>query len=133
MKFQFYAMFALYVLGIFAGFYCATPIIGYMFGAGNFIRVIYFVLTMYGNAEKFAFSGMNAKQLNLILGVQSVLGVVICVCTYLSSQNEDYQTAMTEMAAAAVGKWDDRGFFLTCLLVMHGFFTVVQLPGVIAP
>jgi len=133
MKFQFYAMFSLYVLGIFAGFYCATPVIGYMFGAGNFFRVIYFAWIIYGDAQKFAFTGMNAKQLNIILGVQSVLGLVILGCTYLSSQNEEYQAAMAEMAAAAAGKWDDYGFYLTFVLSMHGFFTLVQLPGVIAP
>jgi len=133
MKFQFYALFAIYVLGIFAGVYCATPIIGYMFSAGNFIRVIYFAWAVYGDAEKFAFSGMSAKQLNIILGVQTVLGVAILGCTYISSQNEDYQTAMTEMAAAAAGKWDEHSFYLTFIFVMHGFFSLVQIPGVLMP
>ena len=73
MKFQFGALFALYVLGVFAGIYCPTTLIGYMFAAGNLVHVLYFGFNIYGDAEKMAMSGMSAKQLNIILIVQSVL------------------------------------------------------------
>merc|ERR1719453_1064927 len=133
MKFQFGALFALYVLGIFAGIWCATPLIGYTFAAGNFVRVLYFAFNIYGDAEKMAMSGMNAKQLNIILIVQSVLGVVIAVCTYLSSQDADYQTWLAGAEADAVSKWDTYGFYCTFLLVAHGFFMLTSIPGVLAP
>ena len=133
MKFQFLALFALYILGVFAGIFCATPVVGYMFAIGNFVRVAYFAATIFGNAQKFAYSGMSRKQLNIILIVQTVLGVVILAATYCSAQSAEYQTAMKTMADEAAGKWETQGFYIKFVLVMHGFFTFVQIPGVVAP
>jgi len=133
MKFQFTALLAVYCLGIFAGIWCATPLIGYMFAIGNLVRVIFFGYYIYGDAEKIAMSGMNVKQLNIILIVQTVMGIVIAVCTYISSQDDEYQTWLSSAQADAVGKWDEYGFYMKFLLIMHGFFTLTSLPGVIAP
>lgn len=78
-------------------------------------------------------SGMAVKQLNIILGVQFAMGVVVAVCTYISSQDADYQTWLAGAAEDAVGKWDEYGFYLTFLLSAHGFFTLTSIPGVLAP
>lgn len=131
MKFLFGGLLFVYILGIFAGFYCPTPVIGYMFGAGNFLRVGYIGLWMM-NAETYAMTGFGG-QLKVILVVQSVLGIVILACTYISSGNADYQAYAAAMAADAEGKWDADAFYIKFIFGIHAFFTLTGLPGLIAP
>merc|ERR1719421_659794 len=78
-------------------------------------------------------SGMNVKQLNIILAVQTLMGIVVAVCTYVSSQNAEYQAWLTGAETDAVGKWDEYGFYIKFLLGAHAFFSLTSIPGVIAP
>ena len=59
MKFLFGGLLFVYILGIFAAFYCPTVIIGYMFGAGDFLRVALILVWIYADAEKYAMTGFG--------------------------------------------------------------------------
>ena len=69
----------------------------------------------------------------MILVIQSVLGLVILGCTYLSSGNEEYQAYAADMAVNAVAKWDTDAFYIKFILGIHAFFTLTGLPGLLAP
>lgn len=131
MKFQFGALLFVYLLGIFAAVYAPATVVGYVFGAGNFLRVLYIVY-FKSDAERFAMSGFG-NMMNTILIVQSVLGCIIIACTYISSGNAEYQAFAADMAASAEAKWDTDRSYIYYILGVHGFFTLTGLPGLFAP
>lgn len=131
MKFQFGGLTFLYLLGAFAGYFCPTVIIGYMFAGGNFARVAFLLIKM-ADSEKWAMAGFG-KTVNVILIVQTVLGIIIAYCTYLSSTDAEYQAYAASMAADAEAKWGTDYGYMVFLFVIHGFFTLTGLPGLFAP
>ena len=132
MKFQFVALFALYVLGVFAGIYVPAVTVGYMFALGNLLRVAYFGVLML-DTEKFVMSGMKKEQLRKILIIQTVLAVVMFGCTLLSSMSAEYQAFAAGMADDASSKWETDGFYIKFLFAAHAFFALTSVPGFLAP
>jgi len=131
-RFLFYGLTGIYVLGIFAGFYAPAVWVGYAFAIGNFLRVA-FIGIKYADAETWALGNFSKKQIGLICIIQTVLGLVIAGCTFLSSTNEEYLAFAEEMADAAEAKWGTDGFFCKLIFGAGIFFTVFQLPPVLAP
>lgn len=131
-KFLFYGLTGIYVLGIFAGFYAPAVIVGYAFAIGNLARVGYIGIK-YLDAETWAMGNFSKKQIGLICAVQLTLGVIIATCTFISSGNEEYQAFAADMAADAEAKWDEEGFYCKLIFGAGIFFTVFQMPPVIAP
>ena len=133
MKFQFGALSMVYVLGIFAGIYCPTVLVGYMFATGNVVRIAYFLFQMYGDATRWAMAGFNAQQLNKILILQALLGAAMFACTYISSANADYQAFVGTMADSAAAKMDTDRAYIIFICSVNGFFMLTTLPGILAP
>lgn len=132
-KFLFIGLAGIYILGIFAGFYAPAVEVGYAFAIGNFVRVGYIVYKYFQPGDVWVMSGISNQQVGKICIIQVVLGVVIAGCTFLSSMDDDYQAFAAEMASAAAEKWDEDGAYCKVIFGMGVFFTIFQLPPVLAP
>jgi len=123
-KLLFIGLTGIYVLGIFAGVYA--------FATGNLLRVAYIAIK-YFDTNTWVLGNFSDQQIGRICILQAVLGLVIALCTYMSSQDDEYQAFAAEMAADAVAKWDDDGFILKMIFGAGIFFTIFQAPPVLAP
>ena len=100
-KMQFLSLLVVYSLNLIVALYCPYAYLAYMLAAGNMIRVLWIVVNFLIDAEKLAYMGFaeNGKMLKVICAIQSVLAVVIAVCTYVSSTNADYQAMVDALDA----------------------------------
>lgn len=131
-RFLFISLVGIYVLGIFAGIYAPAVVVGYAFATGNLFRVVY-IGVKYLDTNTWVLGGFSNQQIGRICVIQLVLGIVIAVCTLVSSQNAEYQAFAADMAANAAAKWGDEAFILKMIFGAGIFFTIFQAPPVIAP
>lgn len=131
-RMQFLSLLVIYVLNIFVAVWCPLPVLGYMLAAGNLIRVVY-VLSFAFSPEKLALMGMpaDAKMLKIICALQTVLGLVIAGCTYLSAQNADFVAYADGLTAAAADA--DFGPFVYFVYVFCAIGIIGRIPQLISP
>ena len=100
MKFQFGGLTFLYLLGAFAGYFCPTVIIGYMFAGGNFARVAFLLIKM-ADSEKWAGRvNQDGQPISSADSSSSSSPTVLPL-----DEDAEYQAYAASMAADAEAKW----------------------------